>query len=333
MLRRALIALALVPLTGCGNEETAPIDPGPTGNPTLAISFPPPGSGVCLQTLGDVDAQAPFIMNVEQFMLRPPGACGQFAQCGRLALYTCPWSECREPLPGEEPLLPVLNNESSVRAIELLLGKLADPYHDGAAKPDGDDDPGNDILDLLHLRIALLKDNGTLASDHSGQPLRTELSLVSLPECCSNLALEANLTVSGAGDSTSINDGGGESACAEDGCLACGSEIDTATAGTYVEYEWAAPVTVGSIAIDTGNCRSGCESAALASGDVLYWDGEAWQVAQSFAAEDDVWLTISPPVRTTKLRLENLTAGSCGGKPATIYEWAVYPWAGCVTPE
>jgi hypothetical protein len=159
--------MAALALAACEDDAVAPIDRGPDGNPTMVISLPTPTAGaemLCVSIGDDVDAEVPILVEVEELILRPPGICGDFLQCGHLALYAN----------------DVLNNESAVRSVHLLLRKLADRYHDSK--------------DTLTLRVDVLndagdpiKDQGIAASkDDDGRPpapLSAELTLCTVPDC------------------------------------------------------------------------------------------------------------------------------------------------------
>ena len=329
MLRRALPVLALVPLVACGDEDTPPIDVGPQGNPTIAFKVPAADQGpVCISIGEDVDARVPLVTDVQQFVLRPPGSCAQFEQCGHLALYACGPGGC--PADDDPTTSPALNNESAVRSIDLLLGKLADRYHDNTLHT------STMQADRLHVRVDVVNDAGALELDHENQPLRAELQLVTIaPPCCGNLAADAMATQSGAGGEgftpTSWKDGDTEEECVAAGCGSCGGLVDTAP-GAWIQYEWESPVTIGSMWLDMYACSSSCDASAIAGGTVEYWDGAAWREAQSFSDQsDDFGLTFDPSLRTTKLRINNITAASCDneGVPPIVYEWYVYPWIDC----
>jgi hypothetical protein len=140
---------ALLCLAACEDDAVAPIDLGPTGTPTLALTLPmktPGAERVCASIGHDANARVPILVEVEELVLRPPGACGDFVQCGHLALYTSSPSR----IDGElQPASFVLNNEGAVPAIDLLMRKLANRYHDGKE-------------DALTIRVDVLNEAGEL---------------------------------------------------------------------------------------------------------------------------------------------------------------------------
>jgi hypothetical protein len=144
---------------GCGDDEDVVVDIGPTGPP--AIVFADPSNGACVSVGDDADARVPLRVVTTELVLRPPGACGQFAQCGHLELF------------AED----VANNEGAQRVIELLLRKLADRYHDGTPHA------GSGEPDLLEVRVEVVKDDGEPLLDHEGFPIADELALVVVPDC------------------------------------------------------------------------------------------------------------------------------------------------------
>jgi hypothetical protein len=109
----------------------------------------------------ETDARVPLLVEVTELVLRAPGACGSYVQCGHLSLYV-----------NDE-----LNNESAVPGIDLLLRKLADRYHDGAPLPDSGEP------DLLRVRVEVQNDDGQPLTNHAGEPLEDEVRLITLAEC------------------------------------------------------------------------------------------------------------------------------------------------------
>src|SRR5690606_5356593 len=113
-------------LAGCGDDALPQGALGPSGPPSLRLIEPVPNRrGVACAAIGtEVDARVSLVFAVRELVLRPPGACGSRQQCGHLEL----WVD------------GVLNNESAVPTIDLLLRKLADRYHDGRLDADGEPD-------------------------------------------------------------------------------------------------------------------------------------------------------------------------------------------------
>lgn len=157
------IAIAAAALVACSDDPTTTIDPGPTGAPS--IRFVDPASGgepACVSVGDDADTRVPLLVELEEIDLRPPGGCGEIAQCGRLALYAD----------------GVLNNETAVLAVDLLVYKLGDPYHDGAIH-EGTGEP-----DLLDVRVEVLDDEtDEVLLDREGDPLADSLQLITVASC------------------------------------------------------------------------------------------------------------------------------------------------------
>lgn len=150
-----LVAAAAV-LSGCADDTAQTTNTGPTGTPTLAFTNPASGGDPPCVSIGDDAAgRIPLVVTVTELVLRPPGACGAFVQCGHLQLLT-----------GN-----VVNNESAVPAVELLLRKLADPIHDGQ---DGD---------FLDVTVQAVDDAGEPFVGEDGMPLTDGLSLITVPDC------------------------------------------------------------------------------------------------------------------------------------------------------
>lgn len=160
---RILLACALLPLAfGCSDEAPTTIDVGPTGPPSVSFVDPPAdGEPTCRSIGSDVEARLPVQVSVVELVLRPPGACAGYAQCGHLELY------------ADE----VLNNEAASSSFDLLLGKLADPIHDGSPLPDTGE------ADVLGLRVQVVDDDAEPLSDHEALPLTASAALLVVPDC------------------------------------------------------------------------------------------------------------------------------------------------------
>ncbi|MSP25039.1 MAG: hypothetical protein EXR75_07715 [Myxococcales bacterium] len=155
------LALVLA-LFGCGSEPTTPVEVGPSGRP--AVTFLEPSSNAppeCRAIGTDVQMRVALLVHVEEVLLRAPGACAGLAQCGRLQLFAD----------------GVLNNESASMAIDLLLAKLASPYHDGS------EHPGTGQADLLTVRVELVDDDGAPFLDADGVSAADEAKLMIKPAC------------------------------------------------------------------------------------------------------------------------------------------------------
>jgi hypothetical protein len=154
----ALLSFAL----GCGDDTSSTTDVGPTGPPSIAFVDPPAqGAPTCRSIGDDVQARLPLRLTVVELVLRPPGACAGYAQCGHLELYV-----------GE-----VLNNEAASSCFDLLLGKLADPIHDGSPLP------GSGEPDVLDLSVRLVDDDDEPMCDHEGLALTSSAALLVVPDC------------------------------------------------------------------------------------------------------------------------------------------------------
>jgi hypothetical protein len=161
--------------------------------------------------------------------------------------------------------------------------------------------------------------------------------------CSVNLALSATPSSSGGGVDASgygpanFNNGVDEIDCQTTlFCNQCQGWIsnDTVTLGDWVQYEWSAPVTIGSMYVDANNCPgSTCyDGRTFGSGTIQYWDGVAWQNAHTFTNNNgDLAVTFASPINTTRLRVMDLRASACGGQQdnTLIYEWYVWPGTGC----
>jgi len=158
----ALVVSALVSL-GCSSESTEEIDVGPTGEPQVSFAQPLSldGEPVCVAVGAEADARVALLVETAELVLRPPGACGYYVQCGHLDLYVD----------------DVLNDESAVPAIDLLLRKLADRYHDGSPR-ESDGQP-----DVLHLAVQLADADDLPLRNHEGQLIEDTLELITKPSC------------------------------------------------------------------------------------------------------------------------------------------------------
>lgn len=157
--RTAFALLLVASAAACSEEETAARPTGPTG--TVSFSLVSPGDGACVAIGDDVQARVPLLVAVENFLLRPPGACGSAIQCGHL----------RVRADGLD------NSFGASPAVELDLGKLAQPYHDGALHA------GTNEPNLLPVEVTLLGDDGEPWLDDEGTPLQAAIKLAIKPTC------------------------------------------------------------------------------------------------------------------------------------------------------
>jgi hypothetical protein len=161
--RFAWLALLALGAAACSSESTTAIDVGPTGDPTIVFADPSSSDAqpVCVAVGSEADARVPLLVDTTELVLRPPGACGYYVQCVHLDL----------TVDG------VSNDESAAPAIDLLLRKLADRYHDGSPRAD------NGQPDVLHVEVSAVGDAEQPVSNHEGVPLKDTLQLVTKPSC------------------------------------------------------------------------------------------------------------------------------------------------------
>ncbi|MBI4703607.1 MAG: hypothetical protein HY744_21050 [Deltaproteobacteria bacterium] len=158
-----LASLGAAVLLACSADESAPVVVGPTGAPALAIVEPlgTAQSPACASIGTDPGYRLLVLVAPTELLLRPPGLCGEAVQCGHLELY----------------VEGVLNNRGSCAAIELLLRRLADRYHDGSIHARTGEP------DVLHVRVDVVGDAGDPLLDRTGKPLSAETVLVTVPDC------------------------------------------------------------------------------------------------------------------------------------------------------
>lgn len=160
MLARCFALVALTSLgLGCSSTSTSETSAGPVGPASFALTSP--ADGACIAIGTDVTAHVPLAFETTNVVLRPPGACGSYANCGRIALRAD----------------GLANNEGASFAVDLVLGKLANPYHDGEIHE------GTGKADLLPIEATLLTDSGTPMTDTDGEDLTLNFALVIKPSC------------------------------------------------------------------------------------------------------------------------------------------------------
>lgn len=153
---------------------------------------------------------------------------------------------------------------------------------------------------------------------------------------CTNIALNAVASSSGGGSGSlgpaAMNDGVGQESCQFHWVF-----NDTQPAGAYIELQWPDVVTIGSIYIETENTTGTPECSVagvrnLGAGTVQYQMNSVWVDIASFSGfTNDVRVDFTTPVQTTALRVFDMTA-TAPGYNSVIYEWHVYPKAGCTPP-
>ncbi len=172
---KALCLVLPMALAACTSTTEPTTDVGPTGPASLAFVDPAPGGAPACRAIGtDVTARVPLLLATTNVILRPPNACGTFVQCGHLKLF----------VDGQ------LNNEAAALGVDVLIGKLANPYHDGTIHA------GTGKPDVLHVEVDLFQNplitdqNGnsyfaaeTPMLDPRGKPLVASTELIVVPAC------------------------------------------------------------------------------------------------------------------------------------------------------
>ncbi|AUX32290.1 uncharacterized protein SOCE836_044270 [Sorangium cellulosum] len=155
--RLALVLVAgLAGASGCSDDETSTA-PGPTGVPQLEIVSPKDGACVAIGEPSDASSDdgptVPISVTVSELLLRPPGTCLTYRQCGHLVL----------SVDGER------NNAAAGRVIDVRLGAL---------------DP-EERYGELEITIAAVSDAGEpiLGGESKQEPLTRSLSLTVAASC------------------------------------------------------------------------------------------------------------------------------------------------------
>jgi hypothetical protein len=136
-----VLAVATASAAGCGDDTTQEAAPSPPGPPSLSIEVPPEGS--CLTV--DADGFMRTKIAIANWMLRPPGFCGVYEQCGFAVFF----------VDGQRAA------ESSSLATDIPVGAATPGAHT--------------------LRVELHDDDDQLALDAEGEPLRADVAFT-LPE-------------------------------------------------------------------------------------------------------------------------------------------------------
>jgi hypothetical protein len=153
------MALLLMVLGGCSEDDALITPTGPTG--AVGFLVISPTDGACAAIGEDVRARIPVLVAIENFLLRPPGVCGTALQCGHIRLRA----------DGRD------NQYGASTALELDLGKLAQPYRDGSIHT------GTEKPHLLEIEVTLLGDDGEPWLDAEGAPL-TESMAIAVKRSC-----------------------------------------------------------------------------------------------------------------------------------------------------
>ncbi len=154
--------MTLLLLGGCTTTTDQAIDTGPTGPPSITLIDPKPSATPACRAIGsDVQAHVPLVLDVVNIVLRPPGGCSGITQCGHLRL----------------SVGGIFNDESAAKSIDLLVGKLANPYHDGSTNA------GTGKADVLDLAIDAVDDNGVAMLGADGKPLHVATTLIVAASC------------------------------------------------------------------------------------------------------------------------------------------------------
>jgi hypothetical protein len=154
---------------------------------------------------------------------------------------------------------------------------------------------------------------------------------------CTNLAQTATPTSSGGGTNgtgygpNNLNDGTSKAQCIASGCNQCFAWISNSSGSSgWFRLDWNSPVTIGSIYVEGShvtNPSCGSSGRNLASGDVQWWNGNAWVTATSWiSGVEDLSFDFNPPLQTTSIRLANVLSASSN---SIAYEWYVYEPLGC----
>ncbi|HSN98092.1 MAG TPA: hypothetical protein VLS89_07325 [Candidatus Nanopelagicales bacterium] len=138
---------ALAVVGGCSDDTTSSSTGGVAAEPSLAISSP--AEGACVAVGTDPNATFSVQVGAGNVRLRPPGACGNFANCGYLVLR----------VNGVE------NNRASTRLIDVQLRKLADPYAD------------------LTISVEVHTSEGQPLLNRAGEPVMASVQVRTEPSC------------------------------------------------------------------------------------------------------------------------------------------------------
>jgi hypothetical protein len=151
-----------------------------------------------------------------------------------------------------------------------------------------------------------------------------------------NLARDSGVSASSSGGGSGgsgppqMIDGNLEAQCVNSGVRAHWISAGDTPGGEWARLDFAQPVQVGRIWIDTTALSGGCvysSGRTCAGGDVQYWNGSSWVTVGTVSSQTNDWTYSLPsPVTTTRLRIYNIVATSATGQQSNpvIFEWRVY---------
>lgn len=111
-----------------------------------------PEDGACVAIGSDPNARVPFVLKTTWLYLRPPGICGDGAQCGQLVLWI-----------DDE-----LRARTASNVIEWDVASVVDRYGE------------------FHARIAAVTDEGKSINDAEGKPLEVTRTFTTAVSCPAN---------------------------------------------------------------------------------------------------------------------------------------------------
>lgn len=132
---------------GCEEDETTTTDAVVVDPPTMELVSP--AEGACVAIGSDPDARIPFVLKTTWLYLRPPGICGDSAQCGHLEL----WVDDK------------LVTSASTTVIEWEMVTVIQRYGD------------------FVIRIAAVTDDGKSIPDADGKALEVTRTITTADSC------------------------------------------------------------------------------------------------------------------------------------------------------
>lgn len=155
-MKHSLLVLCLVlPFFGlvCGCDDTSTTDTTTTTDvdpPTMELVSPT--EGACVEIGTDPNVRVPFVLKTAWLYLRPPGVCGDSAQCGHLVL----WANDK------------LVARASAAVIEWDMVTVIERYGEFKIRIKAVTDAGGDILDA------------------EGKPLEVTRTITTAASCAAN---------------------------------------------------------------------------------------------------------------------------------------------------